>query len=64
MSDDEILARWHDAELAYGSARGDKVLAAYTAAVMAENAAIRRFGCGAHDEAYRARFPDDAEIGC
>lgn len=58
-SDDDILVAWHAAELDLKRARAAAKGAAISRAVMAEQAAIERFGVGGHTAAYDARFPGD-----
>lgn len=61
MTDDEILDRWHQAELVHAQAGDHDLLEAFIAEVAAEDVAIARFGIGGHLEAYRARFPADVK---
>ena len=60
MTDDEILDQWHRAELAHTQAGDHDLLEAFITKVAAEDAAIARFGIGLHNEAYKARFPANA----
>lgn len=56
----EILDAWHAARQEHGKATGANYGHALFRKMAAEEAAIERFGLGAHRLAYQARFPDDA----
>ena len=61
MTDDEILDQWHHAERAHAGAAELDMLEAFITKAKAEDAAIDRFGLGPHQEAYRARYPAEAD---
>ena len=61
MTDNEILDQWRQAELTHAGAAELDMLEAFIAKAKAEDAAINRLGLGPHQEAYRARFPAEAD---
>lgn len=59
LTDDEVLDAWRNAELALAAASEAEKPDAAHRTMVAEQAAIERFGAGAHAAAYDERFPGD-----